>query len=144
MAEQLPNIFSQILAATQPKLPLEIFSVSDQGLPGTERVNLRVNSRTYLGDYFLHAGMYLPSGRAIPLPNISLWLGEDTIDAGSWVIIYTGPGEAKLMTQTKDTKELVVVLHWHLVQTIFNDKNIVPVLIKIDTSAVQIGRPGSR
>lgn len=146
MTEQkanIPNILAQLLAAARPKIPLEIFSVSDRGVQNSERVNLRVNSRTYLGDYFLHAGVYLPNGRALPLPNVSLWLGEDTIDEGSWVIIYTGPGQAKLTTQTKDTKELVIVLHWHLLQTIFNNKNIVPVLVKLDTTAIQIGQPDS-
>ena len=143
MSEQRPSILSQLMAGVFIKPPLQIFSVLDRGLPNSERVNLRVNARTYLGDYFLHAGVFLPNGRAFPLPNMSLWLGEDTIEGGSWVIIYTGPGEPKLMTQTKDTHELVIVLHWHLTQTIFADKSVVPVLVKLDKTAIQIGQPGS-
>ena len=143
MAEQTSNMFADILAALQPKPQLQVFSVSDRGIQNRERVNLRVNSRTYLGDYFLHAGVYLPNGRVLPVPNMSMWLGDETIDGGSWVIIYTGPGEAKFTTQTKDTKELTMVFHWHLVQTIFHDKNIVPLLIKVDKFAIQFGLPGT-
>lgn len=143
MSERMTPFSQLMAAAAQLKPPLEIFSVSDRGLPNTERVNLRVNSRTYLGDYFLHVGIQLPNNRALPIPNISLWLGEDIIAAGSWVVIYTGPGETKLMTQTKDTREPMIVLHWHLNGTIFNEKNVVPVLIKVDTTAIQIGRSGS-
>jgi len=144
MAEQrASSILTQILAGTRPQLPLEIHSVFDRGVQNSERVNLRVNFRTYLGDYFLHAGIYLPNGRALPVPNMSLWLGEDTIDAGSWVIVYTGPGQAKLTTQTKDTREPIIVLHWGLVETIFNNNSIVPVLVKLDTTAILIGQPGS-
>lgn len=135
--EPTSNIFAQLF---QPKPPLQIHSVLKRGIPNEECVYIRVNSRTYLGDYFLHAGLALhPSIRAIPLPNISLWLGEDTIDAGAWVIVYTGPGEPKLVTQIRETKEHAIVLHWHLGQTIFTNTNIVPLLVKIDRASVQIG-----
>lgn len=143
MTEQKPNALAELLAALTPRPPLQVFSVSDRGVQNSERVNLRVNSKIYLGDYFLHAGVYLPNGRAIPVPNLSLWLGDETIDAGSWLIIYTGPGETKFTTQTKDTKELAIVFHWRLVQTIFNENNIVPILIKVDKTSTQFGVPGA-
>ena len=143
MSEQGKSILAELLAAARSKVPLEIISVVDRGVPNHERVNLRVNSRVFLGEYFIYAGISLPNDRALPLANVSLWLGEDTIDAGSWVVIYTGPGESKLTTQMKDTKEPVIVLHWNYPTTIFQGQTIVPVLIKIDKNSVQIGRPGS-
>jgi hypothetical protein len=142
--EQSSNSLAQLMAqqfAKPPlKAPLEIHSVSARGLPNQERVYIRVNTRTYLGDYLLLAGVFLPDGRAIPVPNVSLWLGGETIDSGSWILVYTGPGEGKLMTQMKDTKEPVLVLHWQVPTTIFEAPNMVPVLVKIDVSSTQIGQ----
>lgn len=143
MPEKASSILTQLLAATPYKVPLELISVVDRGVPNHERVNLRVNSRVFLGEYFIYAGISLPNNRALPLPNVSLWLGDDTIDTASWVVIYTGPGESKLTTQMKDTKEPVIVLHWNCPTTIFQGQTIVPVLIKIDTNSVQVGWPGS-
>jgi len=142
MPELPSDILAQILAA-QLRAPLEIHSVSDRGVPNKERVNLRVNSRVALVDYFLHAGIFLPNGQAVPIPNLSLWLGQETIDAGSWVVIYTGPGEHRLMTQTTNTKEPLLVLHWHVPTIIFHNQTIVPLLIKIDRNATLIGKVGS-
>ncbi len=143
-SEEPSNSFAQMLAQRFAKPALQIDSVFAPGVPNEERVHIRANSRTYLGDYFLLAGVLVPNGRAIPVPNISLWLGEDTIDSNSWLLVYTGPGEGKLMTQMKDTKEPALVLHWQLPTTIFQVSHIVPVLVKIDVLSTHIGQPRER
>lgn len=142
MSQDISTFFDHLRTTTALKPPLEIVSVIDRGIPGKERVNIRVHTRTELRPYFLLAGAALPNNRTFPITNFSLWLGEDTIDDNSWIIVYTGPGELRLSTQMKETKENVLVLHWGCSTTIFGEALTVPVLVRIDLNFVWPGKPG--
>jgi hypothetical protein len=121
--------------------PLELIPyVSDRGVGGQERIYLRANQRVSLRDYLLLVGVRLLDNSAFPSPNHVLWLGNDSLEAGTWLIVYTGAG-TPLVTYIRDTHEPARVLFWHKPTTIFNDPRTIPVLVRFEQNAVQFGLP---
>ena len=136
-----PNITDPLNLLLRP--PLQLVSTADRGVPGQERVYLKTHSRVNLGEYLLLVGMKLLDQDAVPLRNYVFWLGHHYVDAGHWVIIYTGPGAVQpLSTHTRDTKESALVFHWGQQYTVFHDSRVVPCLVHIDPTGVQVGING--
>lgn len=118
--------------------PLELVTVTDRNKPNLECIHLFANDQVSLGQYLLFVGARLPDGDAIPLQSHLFWFGRHVVASQTWIMIYTGPGEPVLTTQTFDKKP-ALVFHWNKQHTIFTDTQLVPCLIRIDPTGVQIG-----
>lgn len=104
------------------------------GVPNEERLYLRSHNQVNLGEYFLTTGWKITESHAIPLQDHVLWLGNQTIDAGWWVVVYTGPGQLKMTSLPGG--EPAVVLHWGKQHTLFHQMEIVPILLHVDAARV--------
>jgi hypothetical protein len=120
-----------------PKLfDLSLYGVKAPGVPNQECVYLRANVDVNIGEYLLLTGWELTDNIAVPLPNDVFWPGHVSVNAGTWVLIFTGPGQTQFTTL--DNGEPGVVLHWGKPTTVFNFPKVKPVLVRID--AVQVGK----
>ena len=141
MAES-DSAYQHALAALARLLkPLELMPyVEDRGVAGQERIYLRANQRVSLRPYLLLVGVRLLDNTSIPSPNHVLWLGSETLDAGAWLVVYTGPGEP-LVSRIVGTDEPARILYWHNPTTIFHDPRMVPLLVQFDPALLQFGEP---
>src|SRR5438876_546151 len=88
--------------------PLQLYRVESRGVPNQERIYLKANQRVSLHDYLLFVGIRLPDNTAVPHPDHVLWLGNDTLEEGTWLIVYTGTG-ARIVTFLRETHEPALV-----------------------------------
>ncbi len=132
MAEsELTALARALLAgAPAPPPPLQLISVEARGVPNQERIYLKANQRVELRHYLLIAGLALNDGTAFP-GNTMMWLGNSTIEAGGWVIVYTGKG-SPIVTKMQKTNEPTLVMYWGLDTTAFNAALMVPILVHVD------------
>jgi hypothetical protein len=134
-----PDSFAEF--ARQVVTPLELLpSVEDRGVGGQERIYLRAHQRVSLRNYLLLAGVQLPDNTFFPLPDHALWLGTDTLETGTWLIVYTGPG-TPMVSFIRGNNEAARVLYWNKDTTIFNDNRVVPILMYFDPALAQFGVP---
>ena len=116
-------------------LELQIFGVYDRGVPNAERIVLRPLIALDLANYALTLGVRTPRG-AWPTTDHYFWLGSYLIEPPSWIFVYTGPGRPKV-THESQTKEPVHVMHWNKPEVVFQNPDVVPVLLRFD--GLQIG-----
>ena len=109
---------------------LNIVGVYDRGVPNLERVVLRPKDNIELGRYFMFLARLDAPRLGVPIPEPYLWLGDETLGATHWVVVYTGPGE-RTWERHPDTGEAIRVLHWGHKVTVLNDPQVVPVLAEI-------------
>jgi hypothetical protein len=125
------------MSALLPKIwPLDLLGVVLPGHPNEERISLRAVVDVDLGEYFLITGWRMTNDLALPLNSDSFWFGKTQVAAGSWVVVYTGPGEQRMTSMPSG--EPCLVLHWGKSQTLFTAPEVVPVLIHVDS--VSVGR----
>lgn len=117
--------------------PLRLFGVADRGLPGKERIYLKTFARVNLGEYLLLIGQHIPND-AIPIRDNLFWFGTHAVDEGHWIVVYTGPGLHSRSTTIEGTGEPALVFHWGKETTAFERADIVPVLVHIDGTGIQI------
>lgn len=114
---------------------LTVVGVLDRGVPNQERIILCVNQILNLGQYGLMIGIRATQGMAFPIKDNLLWFGDAIVSKGDWVFVYTGPGEARVNT-LPNNQETLYSIHWGRKDTIFLNREIVPILFRVD--AVQI------
>jgi len=106
---------------------LTLFGVYSAGVPNEERIVLKTNVGINIGQFAVMVAWGTTDGGAIPLPNLSLWLGDQHLDANTWILIYTGQGTRQI-GKFGDTNETYVTMHWGNQQTLFSGANLIPVL----------------
>jgi len=129
-------ILEALIQASRP--PLQLMTVTSRNKPNQECVHLQANARVNLGEYIHCVGVRMPNNDAIPLQSYLFWFGNHIVAPETWVMVYTGPGEPVLTTQTSDKKP-ALVFHWNQPHTMFSDNQLVPCLIHMDVSGTQIG-----
>jgi hypothetical protein len=137
MANSLAEMLAPLFAPA-----LQLVAVASRGEPGQERVYIRANKPADLREYLLIVGLHIDGSTAFPSPDHVLWLGNEHVETGTWIIIYTGLGQ-RTVTHITETREPALVLYWGRNTTLFHDERIVPILARMDMSAVQVGVPGS-
>jgi hypothetical protein len=144
MADETDLPLREALAAlARLAKPLELRPhVADRGVPGKERIYMRANQRVSLRGYLLLVGVHLLDETTFPAPNHVLWLGNETLDEGAWLIVYTGPG-TPLVSRIVGTNEPARVIYWHSPTTIFHDPRMVPLLVQFEPAFLQFGQPPS-
>lgn len=117
---------------------LRQWGVYDPGIANSERIVFQNKSGIYLdlSQYFIVLGWTKDDG-AIPIPNRLYWFGAITVDPDSWIYVYTGPGETRFTTVGPE-KDLspAAVFHWGLEKAVFNDRNIVPILVEVGATTI--------
>lgn len=136
MANSLAELLGPLFAP-----PLQLISVASRGIPSQERIYLKANQRTDLRGYLLLVGLHVDGPTAFPSMDHVFWLGHDSVEAGAWVIVYTGLGQ-RTVTHIIETREPALVLYWGRTTTLFNDNRIVPILAPINLAGLQVGTPG--
>jgi len=117
---------------------LKIVGVYDHGIPNMERIVLLANEPIDLGNYALIVGIRGQEGQAFPLRDNFLWFGNGWLQKGDWLFVYTAPGEPK-MTQLPNQSEKLYSIHWGKTQTIFQHKELIPLLVRMDAIQVPVG-----
>ena len=114
---------------------LEIIGVYDRGKANAERIVLKAQSTIDMVRYALLVGTVAVDGAMryiYPARDAFFYFGPGTIQAGQWLIVYTGSGEA-LTTTMQGTGETVYVVHWGRQNTMFANSSIAPALVRLDT-----------
>lgn len=117
---------------------LKIVGVFDHGIPNMERVVLIANETVDLGNYGLILGIRGQEGQAFPLRDNFLWFGNGWIQKGDWLFVYTARGEPR-MTELPNQREKLYSIHWGKDQTVFQHKELIPLLIRMDALQVPVG-----
>jgi len=121
-----------------PSIPeLRIVTVLNRGVANEECIALLAEDRVNTASYFLViAYSQEGDGSVVPYRDSTLWLGNQFLEAGDWLYVYTGSGTFR-KGRTADEKNDMYVVHWGRDTTIFANSNVVPVLFRID--ALNIG-----
>lgn len=114
---------------------ITVTGVFDRGVPNQERIVLYVNETLNLGQYGLMIGVRSQDGSAFPIRDNLFWFGDGFVKRGDWLFIYTGPGEPRA-TDLPNTEEHLYTLHWGRDRTILHNRDLVPILFRVD--AVQV------
>lgn len=110
---------------------LALYGAADRGVPSQERIILHATADVNLAQFVLCLGVKIgDSGSVHPINDHLFWLNEESVAAGTWIFVYTGPG-TRLTTKTKETKEPAVVLHWNKPTTLFHEPHVIPVIFRI-------------
>jgi len=115
---------------------LSVFGAYDRGVPNQERIIIYANETVNLGQYGLMIGMRLADGTAFPLRDTLLWFGDGILNEGDWLLVYTGPGQARA-TELPNSQGMLYTVHWGRLQTFLNDQNFVPVLFRVDAVCIK-------
>ena len=125
------------MTAYFPPIPeFELRGVYDAGVPNKERVILRVAQPIEMGNYALLLGVRSTPGHVVPISNSAYWFGSASIPANDWVMVYTGAGQGTKVP-TEDRKSTIWIGYWGRPQTVFHDKNVIPVLWRLNGIAIE-------
>ena len=114
-----------------PIFELSIVTLADPGVPNRERVVMRPTEAVDLGQFGMAAGVQQETNPylVVPLTNNFFWFPSYVIEPPSWVFLYTGKGTQEITT-VSGTSEAAYVFHWGGEVTIFNFREVVPVLFR--------------
>lgn len=116
-----------------PILDLTIIGVADPGVPNKERVVIRPLQTVNLGEFAVGIGLRNATDHnlVVPLQDFVFWLPSKIIEAPAWVLLYTGFGKATTEATTAGQPQYIYTYHWGRSVTVFNYKNIVPILWRL-------------
>lgn len=114
---------------------LKIVDVYDHGVPNMERIAIYVNEACDLSEYCLLLGIPGGGGGATPIRDHMLWFGHAYVQKGDWIMVYTASGTT-MYTPLADgegatTSKRMISIHWGKEMTIFQNRAVTPMLIKI-------------
>lgn len=113
---------------------LHLVGVADPGVPNQERVVLRPTQNLRLHGYGLCIGIPSTGLGAQPLFDNCFWFPNVEINLPSWILVFTGKGN--FGTSKWHTGEDVYSFHWQRPHTVFESRQVVPILFRVDGSVV--------
>ena len=111
--------------------------VFEAGVPNRERIVFRPTASVELSGYGVWICLQLADGTVRPITNYSFWFGKVKVDPPSWVVIFTGKGEYRVVEHS-ETKEPIYCFHWGSEQTLFNHRVVVPVIYRFDSFSIGV------
>jgi hypothetical protein len=83
-----------------PPIPeLSMYGAVDCGVPNRERICLRPSEKVDLGHFGLLLASRKANGEMTPINDHFFWFGEKIITPPAWIIIFTGAGENRTITE---------------------------------------------
>ena len=130
---------------------LLLYPVAERGVPNSERIPIFVREMTDMGRYGLMVGHSGAGGFATPFQDNLFWFGDGVVNAGDWLLVYTGAGTPRTLDWEQSPGSKLYVLHWGRPRTMFANSQIVPILFRTDSGSVgtppgnvpQLGRIGA-
>jgi len=115
---------------------LYIHNVMDHGVANLERITIYVKEACDLGEYCLFLGMPTVDGSTTPLKDNMLWFGNGFVNPGDWIFVYTASGTTTihpngLPSAGSSIQPRLISLHWGKDHTIFQNRALVPMLIRM-------------
>ena len=110
---------------------LELVGTFDRGNPNMERIAIRVNQTTNMGQCALFLGVRTEAGMAIPIRDNMFWFGDGIVHPGDWLFIYTSAG-APRATDIPNSDHKLFTIFWGRKQVILDSDEIVPILVRLD------------
>lgn len=117
---------------------LLLYPVAQRGVPNEERIPILVRETTDMGRYGIMFGYAGAPGFAKPFQDNLFWFGDGVVNAGDWILVYTGAGLPRTFDWTEPPGSKVYVVHWGRSQTIFANSQVVPLLFRADAASVGI------
>jgi hypothetical protein len=118
---------------------LALMGVYDRGIPNQERIVLLARQQLNVGQYGIMLGIRmssaLPSKMAQPVRDNLFWFGDGILNAGDWIFLYTGPGQARAGI-VPNTIQRMYTMHWGRKETILHHPDLVPILFRMDAVIV--------
>jgi hypothetical protein len=115
---------------------LKLFPVADRGVPNQERVPIQVLRTTDMGQFGLLVGISSYQKLATPVQDNLFWFGDGLVNAGDWILLYTGSGTARTDDWTTPPGSKVYSVHWGRPTTIFANSSVVPILFAVQGADV--------
>lgn len=110
---------------------LFVLGVQDAGIPNSERIAIRADALVDLSRFGILL-VWRMGNSGIPIRDSFFWFGSGLVMQGDWVFVYTAPGSPN-RTTIPNTPNSVYSVHWGRTSTIFQDRNIGPALIRMDS-----------
>jgi hypothetical protein len=111
-----------------PIAELSIHGVFEAGVPNRERVCLRPTETINLAFFGVLLARRNPAdGSLSPIVDQLFWFGEKEVSPPSWIMLLTGKGETKTITESEHPIHL---FFWGKEHTIFQLENIIPVVFR--------------
>jgi hypothetical protein len=107
-----------------------MIGVVDAAVPNKERILLRPTMPVNLAQFGIILAIKSQDEIFTPMLDHFFWFGEFTVQPPCWLVVYTGPGEF-MKTRVPVGDEIAYSLHWGKPTTVFNEPNIVPVVLRI-------------
>lgn len=108
---------------------LKLHDVIDRGKPNLERIPIFVQSRTMMGQFWLGLGVRQANAQLSPINDNLFWLGSGWVNAGDWIFVYTGRGEARTGDIPNQIAKIYSI-HWNRDRTLFSEPDIHPYLLE--------------
>jgi len=113
-----------------PIYELELLGVFDARIPFKERIVLKATVRVDISSFAVAAGYRTSSQTAIPMRDHFMWLGNQILEAGDWLFLYTSTGNGSVNPIPNSNNKLYIG-HWQREHTVFNSPLIVPLLFRL-------------
>jgi hypothetical protein len=110
---------------------IDVLGVANRGTPNKERILAKARVSLELQEFLLLAGILQPDKTVSIIRNILFAFDQLTVPAGSWIVIYTGPGKSEV-SRLATTLEPAYVFHWGFSEVLFTRPDIVPVFFRVN------------
>lgn len=110
---------------------LSLRGVADRGIPNRERILIYSFSATNLQNFTLGIGSTTDDQLVTPFSGYVYYFNDILIPALSWIIVYTGSGQAQVSKLPPPHNDIAFIYHWGLPSVIFQQTNVVPILFRI-------------
>jgi hypothetical protein len=91
---------------------LLLYPVAERGVPNAERIPILVRETIDVGCYGIMVGNSGTHGFATPFQDNLFWFGDGIVNAGDWILVYTGSGSPRSLDWTQPPGSKVYVVHW--------------------------------
>jgi len=115
---------------------LKLFPVADRGVPNQERVPIQVLKATDMGQFGLLVGISSYHKLATPVQDNLFWFGDGLVNAGDWILLYTGSGTPRADDWDTPPGSKVYSVHWGRPTTVFANSSVVPILFAVQGADV--------
>lgn len=113
-----------------------LYPVAERGIANQERIPILIQETLDMGRYGIMVGHYGINGFTMPFQDNLFWFGDGIVNAGDWILVYTGAGLPRSFDWEQTPGSKVYVVHWGRPNTMFANSQIVPILFRTDIATI--------